>query len=187
MPMDERKKRLLNLIRLRSFERRDVVLTSGKRSAYYVDGKQTTLYPEGAYLTGELLFEEIRSFDGRVDAVGGPTLGADPLVTAITVSSFLHGDPLPGFLIRKAPKRHGTMQWIEGAKSLFPGAAVALVEDVMTTGGSLLKAVRIVRKLGYTVAMAGVLLDRLEGGGRALDEEGVPHFSLFTIEDLGEL
>ncbi len=185
--MDERQKRLLTLLRERSYEERDVVLSSGKRSKYYIDGKQTTLHPEGATLVGELFYEKIRSFPMRVDAVGGPTLGADPIVTAIAVASYLRKDPIPGFIIRKKPKKHGTMQWIEGAKSLHPGASVALVEDVMTTGGSLLKAVRVVRELGYTVALAGVLLDRLEGGEEALDRESIPFFSLFTIEDVKRL
>lgn len=182
--MDKRKTRLLKLLRRQSYEERDVILTSGKRSSYYIDGKQTTLHPEGAYLVGELFYEEIRKFGVRVDAVGGPTLGADPIVTAIAVSSFLHKDPLPGFIIRKKPKRHGTMQWIEGVKSLYPGASVALVEDVMTTGGSLLKAVKVVRELGYQVAVAGVLVDRLEGGRKTLEAENVSFFTLFTIEDL---
>lgn len=184
MPMGERKKRLLTLLYQRSYEEREVVLTSGKRSSYYIDGKQTTLHPEGAYLAGELFYEAIRDLGVRVDAVGGPTLGADPIVTAIAVLSFLHKDPLPGFIIRKEPKRHGTIQWIEGAKSLDAGAAVVLVEDVMTTGGSLLKAVRVVRELGYRVVVAGVLLDRLEGGAQALETVNVPCFSLFTIEDV---
>ena len=182
--MDEREKRLLSLLRERSYEERDVVLTSGKKSSYYIDGKQTTLHPEGATLTGELFYDKIRSFGVKVDAVGGPTLGADPIVTAIIIASYHHHDPIPGFIIRKEPKKHGTMQWIEGVKSLRPGASVVLVEDVMTTGGSLLKAVRVVKELGYTVALAGVLLDRMEGGGEALQAESVPFFSLFTIEDL---
>ncbi len=185
--MDEREKRLLDLIFHRSYEERPVVLASGKQSSFYIDGKQTTLHPEGAYLTGELFYERIRANGDPVAAVGGPTLGADPIVTAITIASFLRGDPLPGFLIRKEPKDHGTMRWIEGIKSLHPGATVALVEDVITTGGSLLKAIRIVRDLGYTVAVAGVLLDREEGGTEAIKSEGVPFFSLFTIGDLRNL
>jgi len=184
--MDERKKRLLSLLRQRSYEEKDVVLTSGKKSSYYIDGKQTTLYPEGAYLVGELFYEAINAFDVQVDAVGGPTLGADPIVTAITMASYLHDDPLPGFIIRKEPKTHGTMQWIEGVKSLFPEASVALVEDVMTTGGSILKAVKVVRELGYNVALVGVLVDRLEGGRQAIEAEAVTFFSLFTIRDLRE-
>ncbi len=182
--MDVREKRLLALLRERSYEDREVTLTSGRKSPYYVDGKQTTLHPEGATLTGELFYEKIRSFDVEVDAVGGPTLGADPIVTAVIIASYRRRDPIPGFIIRKAPKKHGTMQWIEGVKSLRPGASVVLVEDVMTTGGSLLKAVEIVRELGYTVALAGVLLDRLEGGGAALEAASVPFFSLFTIKDV---
>ena len=182
--MDAREKRLLALLRERSYEERDVVLTSGKRSKYYIDGKQTTLHPEGATLVGELFYERIRSSHIQVAAVGGPTLGADPIVTAVTIVSHQHGNPIPGFIIRKEPKKHGTMQWIEGVKSLFPGASVVLVEDVMTTGGSLLKAVRVVRELGYRVSLAGVLVDRLEGGREALEAESVPFFSLFTIDDL---
>ncbi|RTZ92239.1 MAG: orotate phosphoribosyltransferase [Deltaproteobacteria bacterium] len=182
--METREKQLLDLLFERSYEERDVILTSGKRSKYYIDGKQTTLHPKGATLVGELFYERIRASGVRVDAVGGPTLGADPIVTAITIASYLRRDPIPGFIIRKEPKKHGTMQWIEGVKSLFPGASVVLVEDVMTTGGSLLKAVRVVRELGYRVSLAGVLVDRLEGGREALEAESVPFFSLFTIEDL---
>jgi len=182
--MDNREKRLLVLIRKRSYEERDVVLTSGMKSSYYIDGKQTTLHPEGATLIGELFYEKIRSSGVKADAVGGPTLGADPIITAIIIASYLRKDPLPGFIIRKEPKKHGTMLWIEGVKSLYPGASVVLVEDVMTTGGSLLKAVKIVRGLGYNVALAGVLVDRMEGGREALEAESVPFFSLFTIEDL---
>ncbi len=182
--MDDRRNRLLKLLRARSYEEREVILTSGKKSSYYIDGKQTTLHPEGAYLVGELFYEKIRSAGAKVDAVGGPTLGADPIVTAIIIASYRHDDFVPGFIVRKEPKGHGTKQWIEGAKSLKPGASVVLVEDVMTTGGSLLKAIRIVQEMGYTVALAGVLLDRLEGGREALKAEAVPFFSLFTIEDL---
>jgi len=131
-----------------------------------------------------MFYHAIRASGAKVTAVGGPTLGADPIITAISLVSFMKKDPLPAFIIRKKPKKHGTKQWIEGIKSLFPGASVALVEDVMTTGGSLLKAVKVVRELGYRVVMAGVLLDRLEGGAQALEAANVPFFSLFTIEDV---
>jgi len=184
--MDEQKNRLLALLYERSYEARQVTLASGKQSAYYIDGKQTTLHPEGAWLAGELFYKAIRAFGVPVDAVGGPTLGADPIVTSITIASFYHKDPLPGFIVRKEPKGHGTMQWLEGVKSLIPGASVALVEDVITTGGSLLKAVKVVRKLGYRVVAAGVLVDRLEGGRKALEAQHVPLFSFFTIKDVQE-
>jgi len=185
--MKTQRDRLLRLLYNLSYEKREVVLTSGRKSSYYIDGKQTSLHPEGAYLIGELFYEKIRSLNLEADAVGGPTLGADPIVTAIAIASYRHGDPLPGFIIRKQPKTHGTRQWIEGGKSLRPGASVVLVEDVMTTGGSLLKAVRVVRELGYQVTMAGVLLDRLEGGREALQAEAVTLFSLFTMEDLKKI
>ncbi len=182
--MDARERRLLELLRDRSYEERQVVLSSGKKSSYYIDGKQTTLYPEGAYLIGELFFERIHSLQEPVEAVGGPTLGADPIVTAVSIVSHLKGMPLPGFIVRKEPKKHGTRQWIEGEKSLRAGARVALVEDVITTGGSLMKAVRVVRELGYQVAVVGVLLDRLEGGREVVEAEKIPFFSLFTVKDL---
>ena len=182
--MDKRKERLLRILVERSYEEREVTLTSGRKSSYYIDGKQTTLHPEGAYLVGELFYERIRSMGIQVDAVGGPTLGADPIVTALIIASYRHGDPLPGFIVRKEPKKHGTKQWIEGVKSLHPGASVVLVEDVVTTGGSLLRAARVMRNLGYVVAYTGVLLDRLEGGREALEAESIPFFSLFTIRDV---
>jgi len=180
---DSFKERLLELLRLRAYEKRDVILSSGKKSNFYIDCKQVSLDAEGAYLVGKLLFELIRKTDPSAQAVGGLTLGADPLITAISVISRTEGSLLPGFIVRKEAKSHGTSAWIEGAKNLVSGARVAIVEDVVTTGESALKAIMRVREAGFTVTGVYSLVDRLEGGKEAIEKAGYPLFTLFTRED----
>ncbi len=182
--MEGLKERLKEILLERSYEEGDFVLSSGRRSSYYIDAKQTTLTPEGAYLCGEILFEMIRSSDPEITAVGGPTLGADPLVTAISLISYLKGHPLYAFIIRKEPKGHGKGLWVEGSKALKPGMKVALVEDVVTTGASLLRCIEICEGLGLKVAGAFAVIDREEGGSEALLERG---YKLEAIFRRGEL
>lgn len=177
--MDERQ-RLLQILKERSYEEREVVLSSGRRSSFYIDGKQTTLDPEGAYLVGKLLYRRIKEAGKGVEAVGGPTLGADPMVTAIALVSYLEGDSLPAFIIRKEPKGHGKGLWIEGDKALQPGMKVALVEDVVTTGASLLKAIRVAEEHGLKVVQVLALVDRQEGGKENLRTAGYDLEALFT-------
>lgn len=179
---------LLELLFQLSYEEREVTLTSGKKSNYYVDGKQTTCHARGAFLTGQLFYERIA---GKAEAagiaikgVGGLTMGADPIVAAISVVSVLHDNPLHAFLIRKEPKGHGKQLWIEGDKNFQPGDAVAIIEDVVTSGGSLLKAVERARAHDLKVVMALTLVDRLEGGAEFLREHGLELEALFTIADL---
>ncbi len=178
--MGERE-RLLEILREKSYEEREVTLTSGRKSTFYIDGKQTTLDPEGAYLVGKVLFEMIR---GRAEAVGGPTLGADPIVTAVALTSFMEGYPIAAFIIRKEPKGHGKGLWIEGDKALAKGTKVAIVEDVVTTGGSLLKAIKVAEEHGLQVVQVLALVDREEGGKERLAEEGYTLEAVFTRREI---
>lgn len=176
--------RLRRLLLEKSYEKRRVVLTSGRESDFYVDGKQTSLHPEGAYLIGKLFFRQLTSRGPRVEAVGGMTLGADPLVSAVALVSYLEGAPLPAFIIRKEPKGYGTGQWIEGKKNLSPRAPVAILEDVVTTGGTTLKAVDRAEQEGLKVVRVLALVDREEGGAEAISRSGLTLEALFLRSDL---
>jgi len=184
MEKDRDWERLRALLIERSYERRRVILTSGKESDFYVDGKQTSLDPEGAYLIGRLFLRLLRSSSPSVEAVGGMTLGADPLVTAVALTSFVEGHPLPAFIIRKEPKGHGTGQWIEGKKNLSGGSLVALVEDVVTTGGTTLRAIERAQEEGLHVVRVLALVDRQEGGAGRIAQAGFKLEALYTRADL---
>jgi orotate phosphoribosyltransferase len=175
--------RLKKIIIELSYEKRNVVLASGRASDFYFDGKQTTLHPEGGYLTGKLFFESIRDVEG-VEGVGGLTLGADPIATATSVVSYLEGKPIPGFIIRKEPKGHGTGAWLEGRKNLKPGARVVIVEDVVTSGGSSIKAIKRAEEEGLTVLGVVTLVDREEGGRENIEKEGYWMKSIFTKAEI---
>jgi orotate phosphoribosyltransferase len=183
MSLDTDRARLLALLRTLSFERRKVILASGKESDFYVDCKRTTLTAEGHVLVGRLLFDRVRRIQPLVRGVGGLTLGADPIASAIALTSFLEGAPVDSFIVRKEPKGHGTGQWIEGRKTIPDGSRVVVIEDVVTTGGSALKAIERCRveKLEPVACLA--LVDRLEGGREAIEAQGVPLEALFTRED----
>ena len=176
--------RLLQIIREKSYEEGEIILTSGRKRNFYVDGKQTTLDPEGGYLVGKLFYEMMKRSKIPVEAIGGPTLGADPIVAAVSVVSYLEGSPIPAFIIRKEPKKHGKALWIEGDKSLNPGTRVAMVEDVVTTGGSMLKAIEIAKAQGLEVVQVLTLVDREEGATENLAKEGYTLESIFTKSDI---
>ncbi len=175
--------RLLELLKELSYEKRKVTLTSGKESDFYIDCKRTALTAEGHFLIGRLLFSEIRRQAPEVRAVGGLTLGADPLVSAVSLTSYLAGQPLAAFIVRKELKGHGTEQWIEGAHTVKPDAAVAILEDVVTSGGSTLKAIERAELHGFKVTHAFALVDRLEGGRAALEGKGYRLAALYTRKD----
>jgi orotate phosphoribosyltransferase len=181
--MDERallKELLLN----KSYRKGIFTLTSGKTSDFYVDGKQTTLSAQGAYLCGRQLYLLIRAHHEKINGVGGMTLGADPLVTAVSIVSYLENDPIPAFIVRKESKGHGTGNFIEGKSNLQPGDLVAVVEDVVTTGGTLIKVIDRVENEGFRVGLVATIVDRQEGGAENLAARGYPLASIFTRAQL---
>ena len=180
--MSERN-RLLELLTNLAWEKRKVTLSSGKESDFYIDTKQAVLTAEGHYLVGRLALAEVRALVPDVQAVGGLTMGADPIASAVSLTSFLAGQPLPAFYVRKEPKGHGTGQWIEGRKGFPRDAKVCLVEDVVTTGASTLKAVERCQSEGLQVRGVVALVDREEGGRAAVEAAGVPLRSLFRRSD----
>ncbi|RJO65920.1 MAG: orotate phosphoribosyltransferase [Myxococcales bacterium] len=175
--------RLLELLKRKSYVEGEVTLASGKKSDFYIDCRQTSLDAEGAALIGRIFHQWIAELPEAPDAIGGMTMGADPLVTATSLTSFLAGRPIPGFLIRKEPKGHGMGKQIEGAKALQPGMRVLLLEDVVTTGGSTLKAVEACEREGLAVGGVFCLVDRLEGGREAVQAQGLPLAALYTRRD----
>ena len=176
------KKRLAELLLEKSYREGEFLLTSGRKSDYYFDCKPTALYPEGAYVLGQLFCDMLEGLD--VAGVGGMTLGADPLVCAVTVVSFVRGRPLPGFIVRKESKGHGTNQYLEGLGNFRPGDKVAMLEDVVTTGGTLLKACDRVRQAGLDIATVLAVLDRQEGGRENLAQAGYELKAIFTRAEL---
>ncbi len=180
--MANQRDRLIEILTERSFERRKVTLASGKESDFFVDCKQTILTAEGHALLGALMFEALSELGG-VDAVAGVELGGCPLASAVSLISFQRGSPLPALYVRKERKDHGTAKRIEGDKALRPGLRVALLEDVVTTGGSSLKALDVLRDAGCQVAGIVAIVDRLEGGAEAILGAGVPLISLSTRAD----
>jgi orotate phosphoribosyltransferase len=174
--------RLLELLKRLSYERREVILASGRRSDFYIDCKQAVLTAEGHYLAGWLIAEALARTAPEVRAVGGLTMGADPLASATATVSFLGKSPLDAFYVRKEPKGHGTQKWIEGDKTVVAGTKVAVLEDVVTTGESTLKAIARARSHGLEVRRVIALVDREEGGREAVEREA-PLEALFSRSD----
>ena len=172
--------RLAEVLRERSILRGQFTLASGKTSNYYVDCRRTTLDPEGATLVGRVILSLLDREAIRPAAVGGLTLGADPIATAVSVLSWQAGRPIPAFIVRKASKDHGTKRRVEGW--LPEGSEVLIVEDVVTTAGSTLEAIAAVQDAGARVAAIVAIIDREEGGARAL--AGHRFFPLFRARDL---
>jgi orotate phosphoribosyltransferase len=179
---ERHRSRLLELMKLLAYEEREVTLASGRKSNFYIDCKQAVLGAEGHFLVGSLFGRLIAEHAPEVEAVGGLTMGADPLASAVSTVSYLAGRPLHAFYVRKEAKGHGTGQWIEGAKSLRSGMPVAILEDVVTTGGSALKALARAREFGLKVSLIVGLVDREEGGREALAAEA-PVVTLFRKRD----
>jgi orotate phosphoribosyltransferase len=182
--LDSERQELKQIIRQVSYEEREVTLASGRKSNFYFDGKQTALHPRGAVLVGKAFYEQLQYFPGPVQGVGGLTLGADPIATAIAITSSLVGNPVPAFIIRKEPKGHGTGQWLEGRKNLPAGARVVIVEDVLTTGGSAIKAVERAREEGLEVLGIISLVDREEGGREAVEALRLQLRVIFTKSEI---
>jgi len=175
------RERLLELLRERSFAKKRVVLASGRESDFFIDCKQTVLSAEGHALVGELLFDAIRAMQPR--AVAGVELGGCPLASAVALTSHLRGAPIDAIYVRKDAKDHGSRRELEGDVHLPRGARVALVEDVITTGGSTLKAAEKLRAAGFDVTGVAALVDRLEGGREAIESAKLPLVALYTRRD----
>ena len=176
------RQKLLDLFCRLAYQEGDFVLSSGQRSFYYINGKQVTLHPQGALAVGRLLLH-LLPIDTQ--AVAGLTLGADPIVSAVSVVSVYENRLLPALIIRKEAKGHGTMAYIEGP-TLPAGAKVVVLEDAVTTGQSALKAVERLQAAGYTVNRVVSLIDRLQGGAELYKSAGLEFDALFSIQDLQE-
>jgi len=179
--LKELKAKLLVLLRKEAFKKGTFVLSSGKVSPYYLDGRVITLTPEGAYLVASIILELIK--DRAVTAFGGPTLGADPIVGAVAALSHLKKVPLKTFIVRKAIKEHGTQRQVEGP-ALEKGCNVMLVDDVATTGKSLIEAGQALDNMNIKATQAIVIVDRCEGAAENLAKAGIQLSSIFTIKDL---
>ncbi|TVQ10879.1 MAG: orotate phosphoribosyltransferase [Leptolyngbya sp. DLM2.Bin27] len=171
---------LLDLFCQGAYQEGDFVLTSGQRSTYYINGKLVTLHPQGALMVGRLLLDLVRP---ETVAVAGLTLGADPLVTAVSLVGVYANRTLFPLIIRKEAKGHGTRAYIEGL-TLPPGSAITVLEDVVTTGQSALKAVERLQAAGYNVNQILALVDRQQGGAELYQSHSLPFKALFTIQDI---
>ncbi len=183
--MSTARHQLLSLLAEKSFRLGQFKLSSGGTSDYYIDCRLTTLDAAGALLTGQAVFEEIHRLGWQADAIGGLTMGADPIVVATSVISAQQGQPIHGFLVRKAEKAHGTGQRIEGFRQ--KAAGVVIVDDVCTTGASTVQAIDAAREFGFEISGVLCLVERQEAGGRANVEKAAspaPFVALFTANDV---
>lgn len=182
MPVNpEYRDRLKALILEEGVRHGDVQLSKGGTSTYYIDCRMVTTHSEGAFLIAEIILDMIAR--DEVAAIGGPTLGADPIVGAVCYASFCRSRPLPGFIVRKSVKEHGMQKRIEG--HVAAGDRVVVVEDVLTTGGSVLEAVAAIEEAGGQVVRIIGLVDRLQGARERFEAAGYPFTPIFTRDDLG--
>jgi orotate phosphoribosyltransferase len=180
--MANHRQQLADLLRSLSLVRGDFTLSSGKKSSYYLDCKLTTLHPEGALLTGYCLLELLSEMGVQADAIGGLSMGADPVVSAAIVVSEIEKRPLPGFLVRKEAKKHGRNKQIEGIEDVR-GKRVIIVDEVCTTGGSTQEAIDAVEREGAQVVAVISVVDREEGGSEMLRQKYI-YRSIFTAREL---
>jgi orotate phosphoribosyltransferase len=178
--MSEARRELLNLIAQLAYREGEFRLASGQMSSYYIDGKMVTLHPRGAHLVGQVVFEQIK--DSRPDAIGGLMIGADPIAAAVAVVSDLRGQPIPAFIARKEIKDHGTRKALEGP--VPDRARVVIIDDVNTTGGSLIQAADAARESGCEVVSVIAIVDREQGGRDNIEAKGYRYDPIFTISDV---
>ncbi|HWS17408.1 MAG TPA: orotate phosphoribosyltransferase [Candidatus Elarobacter sp.] len=179
------REQLLELLATNSFRLGEFTLSSGAKSDYYIDCRTTTLHAHGAELTGQVFLDLIQRQNWQPQAVGGLTMGADPIVVATSVISSQAGAPIHGFLVRKAEKAHGMGRRVEGFQE--KGARVVIVDDVCTTGSSTIQAIEAAREFGFNIAGVACLVERLEAGGRPAVEKAAapaPFISVFTSNDV---
>jgi orotate phosphoribosyltransferase len=174
---------LIGLVETKALKRGTFRLASGREASFYLDAKQVVLDAHGAMLVGRAILERLRSLGPLPVAVGGMSIGADPITSAVITMAGVEGLPLKGFMVRKEPKDHGTKKYVEGP--VEPGQRVVIVEDVTTTGGSSLLAIDRVHEFGLVVERVVTVIDRLAGAKDAFAARGIPLESLVTIRDLG--
>jgi orotate phosphoribosyltransferase len=180
MSSHETRERLLRLVRERAFRQGEFTLSSGEKSDYYIDGRMIEVHPEGATLIGEAIYDRIKGLDA--DAVGGLAVAAVPLVTSTVISCFRHGRPIEGFWVRQEVKEHGTKKLIEG--KLPEKAKVVIVDDVITSGDSVQKAINAVEAAGAKVVAIVTLVDRQRGARELFEKAGYFYDPLFTKDEL---
>lgn len=178
--MDNLRSKLLAAIRERAYREGDFTLASGQKSSYYIDCKEVTLDAEGSLLVGKMIFDTIKTWGA--EAVGGMELGSVPISTAVSVVSAVEGAPLFNFIVRKEAKGHGTGKRLEGKVSA--GTKVVVVEDVVSTGGSSIKAIEVLKGIGAHLAGVVSIVDREMGGREAFEKAGVRYQPLFTISQI---
>lgn len=174
------KDELLALLKKEAFFKKRIKLSSGKSSNYYIDVRKVSLTPRGIYLISRLVFRLIQN--SNINAIGGPTLGADPVVSGVCFLAARHKQKLKGFIVRKSPKKHGRQKLIEG-QLLVAGDRAVIVDDVATSGSSLLKTIAVLRREKVRVVKALVIVDRKEGAAEALAAQRCPLISIFTRDD----
>ena len=178
--LQDDKKEFFQILYKNAFFREKIILSSGQESDYYIDARRVTLNAAGVYFAAKIILEMIKG--DQFSAVGGPTLGADPMVGAIGVLSYQAGKPVNTFIIRKAPKPHGKQHQIEGP--LIPeGSKVILIDDVATTGKALAESIEVLKKYNIGVARAICLVDREQGAREALAKHNVPFASIFKAQE----
>lgn len=175
------RQRLIELFRERALKFGNFTLASGKQASYYLDGKQITLHSEGLCLIGEGLLELLEGVE--FDAIGGMSIGADPIIGGVLAVAGARGRSLQGFLVRKEAKGHGTNRFVEGP--VTPGSKVVIVDDVVTTGGSSILAIERIQEFGCQVVMVLAVVDRKEGAEGHFRDKGLPLKSLLSIADFG--
>src|SRR5579863_3379591 len=178
--IDTDKSELFHLLKARAFSKGKFILSSGKESNFYLDARLVTLSAAGAYLTARVMLDMIS--EDRPDAIGGPTLGADPMVGAIASLSHQEGRPINTFIIRKQPKAHGKQQQVEGPL-LKEGCSVVIIDDVATTGKAFVESIEVLQKMNIKIKQAICVIDRGEGAQEALAKFNVPLRSIFTISE----
>ena len=183
MNPNDYRERLKALLRGKSIVRGNFTLASGKSSTYYIDCKLTTLDPQGAVLVGHTVLDALEAAGIEADAIGGPPIGAHPIVAAVAAISHLRGKPLPAFLIRKEAKSHGLEKQIEGP--VPPGARVVIIDDVCTSGGSTIQALDAVKNAGYQIVAVMSLVDREQGGSEKLRQR-YTYLPIFTAREILE-
>jgi orotate phosphoribosyltransferase len=176
------KEKLFNLLNQQALKRGKFLLSSGKESNYYLDGRVITLDPQGAFLVAGIILDMLK--DEVLDAIGGPTLGADPMVGALAALSYIYAQPIKTFIVRKQAKEHGTLQQVEGP-ALKNGSRVILIDDVATSGKALLEAKQALDKIGVIAEKAIVIVDRNQGAIANLAKVGIKLESIFKIADFG--